>query len=90
MENNITEILVKVKPLGEFNDFQSWLSNIQSFSSEFGITAPLFHQDCNGFATTGYDLRNTKRENVFPVKTYLLVTDPEIQKTAPYKSPSNN
>lgn len=89
-EQNIIEIKVKAIFLGEFHDWDSWLKNTQKAHNLYGVTHQLFHQDCNGFKTSGYDLRNTSRENVYPVKTYLLVSDPDIETALKFKSISNN
>ena len=83
---NIIEISVKVVQLGEFKDFNSWMRATTQFGHEFGLNSKLLHLDCNGFTTTGYNLRNTLRDNVFPVKTFLLLQDNEVKQTTPFKS----
>jgi hypothetical protein len=75
---NYTEITIKVQFLGEFNDFKSWLKNIQDCAHKYGVMSKLLHIDCNGFTTTGYNLRNTLRESVYPVKTYLQIQDDQV------------
>lgn len=92
MENNIeiTTVSVKVQFIGEFNDFNSWLKNTQECANKYGITSKLLHIDCNGFSTTGYNMRNSLRATVYPVKTYLQVHDDQLVKPSVYKSPSNN
>jgi hypothetical protein len=90
MENQIIEIPVKVIFIGEFQNWEQWLKNVNSCSNKFGVTSQLLHQDCNGFRTSGYDLRNTNGKTVYPVKTYLLVQDPEVKKNLPFKSYTTN
>jgi hypothetical protein len=87
---NIIEIQVKAILIGEFLDFNSWIKNYDESRQKYGLTAQILHQDCNGFTTTGYDLKNLKNESPYPVKTYLLVQDPTVLKPLPFKSPSNN
>ncbi|KIQ22660.1 hypothetical protein RT99_06025 [Flavobacterium sp. MEB061] len=87
---NIINVEVKAISLGEFNDFQTWIQNFDTFRQKYGLTAQFLHQDCNGFTTTGYDLRNFKNEAPYPVKTYLLIQDPEVPRPLPYKSISKN
>ncbi|MRX40601.1 hypothetical protein GJU43_15040 [Flavobacterium sp. LC2016-23] len=89
-QNEIIEITIKAIFLGEFHDWNSWLKNTEKAHSTYGVTHQIFHQDCNGYKTSGYDLRNTHRENIYPVKTFLLVSDPGLTNTFPVKSPSNN
>lgn len=84
-DNNIIEISVKVILTGEFNNFDSWLKNTQALAHKFGFLAKLLHQDKNGFTTSGYDLKNHQHTAPYPVKTYLLVQDPEIEKPQLYK-----
>jgi len=90
IENNIIEIPVKVIFIGEFEDFTTWLKNVQDCAHKYGINSKLLHQDKNGFATNGYDLKNTQNETPYPVKSYLLVQDPTVLKPLAFKSPSNN
>lgn len=85
-EADTIEIIVKAQFLGEFYDFQTWLDHVTKFSQKYGVTGQLFHQDCKGYKTSGYDLRNTRTENVYPVKTYLLISDPEVEKPHPFRS----
>jgi len=87
---NIIEIPVKVIFIGEFDNFECWLKNIQDCAHQYGVDSKLLHQDKNGFATYGYDLKNHQNESPYPVKTYLLVQDPTVLKPLPFKSPSNN
>ncbi|PIF33016.1 hypothetical protein CLU81_3586 [Flavobacterium sp. 9] len=89
MENVIT-IEVKVVEMGEYNDFQSWLEGYQAIRNNYGITTPLLHQDRNGYTTNGYDLKNFKKEAPYPVKTYLLVQDPDVIKPMLFKSTTSN
>jgi len=88
-QDDIIEISVKAIFLGEFLNWETWIANVNICSQKFGITSQLLHQDCNGFRTSGYDLRNTKRENVYPVKSYLLVQDTEVKQPHAFKSLSN-
>lgn len=85
-DNNIIEIPVKVILTGEFKNFDSWLKNTQECANKFGFDSKLLHQDKNGYATNGYNLKNHNKETPYPVKTYLLVHDPEIKKQLPYQS----
>ncbi|MFA9191109.1 hypothetical protein AAGV28_06970 [Flavobacterium sp. FZUC8N2.13] len=85
-DNNIIEIPVKVILTGEFNNFDSWIKNTQELANKYGVNSKLLHQDKNGFATNGYELRNHQHTKPYPVKTYLLVQDPAIEKPLPYQS----
>lgn len=73
--NTIIEIPVKAIFAGEFQDFRSWIKNVQEFARKYGVNSKLLHQDKNGFATNGYDLKNQKNNTPYPVKTYLLVEE---------------
>nr|WP_315245105.1 hypothetical protein [uncultured Flavobacterium sp.] len=92
MENTeeIIEITVKVIFLGEFKDYLAWSKNYELCRQKYGVMAPILNYDCNGYATTGYVLRNFEKDTPYPVKTYLQVTNPGNKKTLAYKSPSNN
>jgi hypothetical protein len=90
MENKIIEIPVKVIFIGEFQNWEQWIANVNICSQKYGVTSQLLHQDCNGFRTSGYDLKMTIREKVYPVKTYLLVQDPEVKTATPFKSLTSN
>lgn len=57
-QDNIIEIPVKAILTGEFNNFDSWIKNTQALAHQYGFLAKLLHQDKNGFATSGYDLKN--------------------------------
>lgn len=93
MENNknieAVEITVKAQILGEFNNWQSWIANVNSHLQKFGVTHALIHIDANGFSTSGYILRNTN-DAAYPVKTYVLLQDPNVVRPMPFKSPSHN
>lgn len=86
IQNEIIEIKVKVQFLGEFNDFSTWLAHTQSCANKYGITSTILHQDCNGFTTTGYNMRNSLRPTVYPVKTYLQVQDTEVKPIENFQS----
>ncbi len=93
MENSnqeIIEIKVKAQFIGEFTNWKSWIANVNSCSQKYGLTQQLLHIDSNGYNTTGYNLRNTNRDKIYPVKTYLLVQDPEVKRHEPFKSNSTN
>ncbi|MEO8532831.1 MAG: hypothetical protein ABI441_03740 [Flavobacterium sp.] len=92
MENNteITTVSVKVQFIGEYHDFNSWLKSTQDCANKYGVTSKLLHIDCNGFSTTGYNMRNSLRSTVYPVKTYLQIHDDQLVTPSAYKSPSNN
>lgn len=90
MENNIIEIPVKGIILGEFQNFDSWIKNVQECANKHGVNSKLLHQDKNGFATTGYDLKNHKDSSPYPVKTYLLIQNPTIAKPQSFKATSKN
>lgn len=90
MENNIIEIPVKAVLLGQFNDFHSWIKKTQECFHKLGVTAKLLHMDKNGFTTNGYDLKNHNGSSPYPVKTYLLVQDPNITKPQPFKATTKN
>lgn len=90
MENQIIEIPVKVIFIGEFQNWEQWIANVNTCSQKYGVTSQLLHQDCNGYRTSGYDLKNTNQTKVYPVKTYLLVQDPEVKTPTPFKSLSSN
>ena len=51
--NKTIEIKVKVIPLGEFNDFESWKKHQEECAKNFGVTSKVITLDCNGFTTTG-------------------------------------
>ncbi|MEZ0182628.1 hypothetical protein AB9T89_10310 [Flavobacterium oncorhynchi] len=89
-DNKIIEIKVKVILIGEFNDFESWLKNTQDCANKHGVTSKILHIDCNGYTTTGYNMRNSLRPTVYPVKTYLQVQDDKVVQPLAFKSPSNN
>ncbi|MDR6844484.1 hypothetical protein [Flavobacterium granuli] len=89
-ENKVIEIPIKVILIGEFKEFHSWVKNVQDCINKLGVNSKLLHLDKKGFATNGYDLKNHKTETPYPVKTYLMVQDPEIQTAVPFKSLSNN
>lgn len=90
MENNIIEIPVKGIIIGEYQDFNSWIKNVQKCANKHGFNSKLLHQDKNGFTTTGYDLKNHKDLSPYPVKTYLLIQDATIAKPQPLKATSKN
>lgn len=89
-DNKIIEIKVKVLLIGEFYDFESWLKNTQNCANKYGVTSKILHIDCNGYTTTGYNMKNSLRPTVYPVKTYLQVQDDKVQQPLAFKSPSNN
>jgi len=89
-QNEIIEISVKVIFLGEFNDFNSWIKNVQECANKYGVNSKILHMDCQGYTTTGYEMKNQNREAVYPVKTYLLVQALFFDKPSPFKSTSNN
>ncbi|MFW0737605.1 hypothetical protein [Flavobacterium sp. T12S277] len=89
-QNRITTISIKVQFIGEFTDFKSWEKNNQNCANKFGITSKLLHIDSNGFATGGYNMKNSLRSTVYPVKTYLMVQDDQIVKPSAFRSTSNN
>lgn len=88
--NNIIEIKVKAKFIGEFPDFESWKKAQEQCGKNFGVTSKVISLDCNGLTTTGYNLRNTLRSTVFPVSIYLLIQDDQVKQPMPYKTPTNN
>lgn len=91
MENlEIIEVLVKVIALGEFNDFESWIKNTQECAHIHGVNSKLLHIDKKGYSTTGYIMKNLSHNEVYPVKTYLLVQSPDLEKPLPFKSSSKN
>ena len=90
MENNIIEIPVKGIILGEVQNFDSWIKNVQDCANKHGVNSKLLHQDKNGFVTTGYDLKNHNDSTPYPVKTYLLVQDPNINRPQPFKATVKN
>ena len=87
---NVIEIKVKGILIGEYNDFESWKKAQEQCGKEFGVTSKVLSLDCNGLTTTGYNLKNTLRDTVYPVKIYLLIQDDQIVKPMLYQSPSNN
>lgn len=74
--------------LGEHYDIQSFFKNVSSYGLKYGVLQKIIHIDNNGFCTTGYDLKNTVSDNVYPVKSYLLKKEVEAPK--PYKTTQNN
>jgi hypothetical protein len=88
--NTIIEIPVKGIILGEFENFDSWIKNVQDCANKHGVNSKLLHQDKNGFVTTGYDLKNHNGNNPYPVKTYLLVQNTTILEPEPFNATSNN
>lgn len=88
--NEMIEIPVKAIPLGEFKDFGTYIKNVQECANKYGVNSILLHMDCNGFAITGYAIKNLSSANVYPIKTYLLVQSSDMEKTKSFKSLSSN
>lgn len=84
LDKTITEIAVKVILTGEFHNYDSWIKNVQECALQFGFESKLLHQDKKGYSTNGYNLKNYQNESPYPVKTYLLIQDPELAKPLPY------
>jgi hypothetical protein len=83
---NILEI--KGELIDTHNDYESWLKTVSTYVQRFGFNKKVVHVNKNGFNTTGYDLKNFEDKNVFPVKSYLLLS--ETEEPTPFKSISNN
>jgi hypothetical protein len=89
-QNETIEINVKVKYLGEFPTWDTWINHVGYCGQQYGVTQQLLHIDSNGYNTTGYNLRNTNQPKVYPVKTYLLVQDPDVIRLTPFKTTTNS
>lgn len=87
---NTIDLTVKAKLIGEYKDFNSWLKAQSQCAKDFGITSKVLSIDCNGLTTSGYNLKNSLRDNVYPVKIFLLIQDDQVRKPILYQSPSNN
>lgn len=90
MEKNIIEIAVKGIIIGEYENYNSWIKNVQECANKHGFNSKLLHQDKNGFTITGYDLINHQDRSPYPVKTYLLVQDPNINRPQSFKATTKN
>lgn len=88
MQSEISEIVLKAQFLDECQDFTSWLKNMSAYVQKYGILQKIVSVDNNGFYTTGYDLKNTHKDKVYPVKTYLLIRD--VQMPSPFEPHSKN
>lgn len=88
--NKSVEITVKAQFIGEYENFESWQKAQSQCARDFGVTSKVLSVDCNGLTTTGYNLKNSLRDTVYPVKIYLLIQDDQIRKASMYQSPSNN
>jgi hypothetical protein len=90
VEKSVIEATIEIKGelIDTHNDFESWLKTVSTYVQRFGFNKKVIHVNKNGFNTTGYDLKNFEDKNVFPVKSYLLLS--ETVEPTPFKSISNN